>query len=311
MTVTSLIIRLTMSLPSGLASATIKGYFLRLLQLLSTCLAFSLVATTGTWRETIGNWSMFIWCFCFVVTLLTFIVELCGLQFLWPFSWDDFLINYASYSTLLCLSASIIYPTMYIQIVPRGSSWNHAIATTAFSCLASVTYATEVAWICARPSQITCYVLRMPGLLKGLENFVACVIFGFISNTSLYLHQPALVWCVAAYSICLFLGAVALLLYLGGYSNKLPICFPIFLLGLALLSIFLYASALVLWLLYQFDENFGGQPQRSSDVSCHHQLTHLVCTWDQRLVVAILTAVNLLIYVADLVYWARWVFARD
>ena len=275
MTVTSLTITLSMSLPSGLASAIIKGYFLRLLQLLSTCLAFSLVATTGTWRETIGNWSVFIWCFCFVVTLLTFIVELRRLQFLWPFSWDDFLINYASYSTLLCLSASIIYPTMYIQIAPRGSSWNHAIAATAFSCLASVTYATEVAWICARPSQITCNVLPMPGLLKGLENFVACVIFGFISNTSLYLHQPALVWCVAAYSICLFLGAVALLLYLGGYSNKLPICFPIFLLGLALLSIFLYTSALILWLLYQFDENFGGQPQWSSDVSCRHQLTPL------------------------------------
>ncbi|XP_043345714.1 myeloid-associated differentiation marker-like [Cervus canadensis] len=311
MTGTSLTIRLTMSSSSGLASATIMGYFLRLLQLLSTCLAFSLVAATDTWRETIGNWSMFIWCFCFVVTLLTFIVELCGLQFLWPFSWDDFLINYASYSTLLCLSASIIYPTTYIQIVPRGNSRNHAIAATAFSCLASVTYATEVAWIYAWPSQITCYVLPMPGLLKGLENFVACVIFAFISNTSLYLHQPALVWCVAVYSICLFLGAVALLLYLRGYSNKLPICFPIFLLGLALLSVFLYVSALVLWLLYQFDENFGGQPQRSSDMSCRHQFTHLVCIWDQRLVVAILTAVNLLIYMADLGYWARWVFVRD
>ena len=309
MIMTSLTIRLTMSSSSGLASATVMGYFLRLLQLLSTCLAFSLVATTGTWRETIGNWSMFIWCFCFVVTLLTFIVELCGLQFLWPFPWDDFLINYASYSTLLCLSASIIYPTTYLQIVPRGSSWNHAIAATAFSCLASVTYATEVAWIYAWPSHITCYVLPMPGLLKGLENFVACVIFGFISNTSLYLHQPALVWCVAAYSICLFLGAVALLLYLRGYSNKLPVCFPIFLLGLALFSIFLYASALILWLLYQFDKNFGGQPQRSSDVSCRHH--HLVCIWDQRLVVAILTAINLLIYMADLVYWARWVFVRD
>ena len=102
---------------------------------------------------------------------------------IWPFPWDDFLINYASYSTLLCLSASIIYPTTYLQIVPRGSSWNHAIAATAFSCLASVTYATEVAWIYAWPSHITCYVLPMPGLLKGLENFVACVV-GFMYSYS-------------------------------------------------------------------------------------------------------------------------------
>ena len=48
-----------------------------------------------------------------------------------------------------------------------------------------------------------------------------------------------------------------------------------YMVGLALLSIFLYTSALILWLLYQFDENFGGQPQWSSDVSCRHQLTPL------------------------------------
>ena len=285
------------------------GCCLRQLQLFSTCMAFSLGASVGTWKGAIGNWSMFIWCFCFVLTLLILIVELCGLEGHFPFSWDNFLITCNCYSALLCLSASIIYPIIYIQFFSNSHDWDRTIISTAFSCIAFVAYAMDVTWARAQPNMITGYMATVPGLLKGLETVVACVIFGFISNTSLYLHQPALMWCVAAYSICLFLGAVALLLYLRGYSNKLPICFPIFLLGLALFSIFLYASALILWLLYQFNKNFGGQPQRSNDVSCRHH--HFVCIWDQRLVVAILTVINLLIYVADLVYWARWVFIRD
>ena len=71
-----------------------------------------------------------------------------------------------------------------------------------------------------------------------------------------------------------------------------------------LFIVLLYISALVLWLLYQFYEEFGGQPQWSSDISC---IDDLICTWIQRLAVAVLTAINLLIYVADLVYWARQV----
>uniref|UniRef100_A0A4W2EHL3 MARVEL domain-containing protein n=1 Tax=Bos indicus x Bos taurus TaxID=30522 RepID=A0A4W2EHL3_BOBOX len=145
-------------------------------------------------------------------------------------------------------------------------------------------------------------------LLKVLETFVACVIFAFLSNTSLYIDQPALEWCVAVYSICFILAAVAMLMDREEWENRLPISFPVFHLGLNfLLSVLLYIGALVLWPLYQFDEKFGGQPERSRDVSCQHRLTNYVCVWDQRLAVAILTAINLLIYVADLVYWARQV----
>lgn len=41
--------------------------------------------------------------------------------------------------------------------------------------------------------------------------------------------------------------------------------FPIFHLVLSLLSVLLYVSALVLWPLYQFSEELGGQPQRPSN----------------------------------------------
>ncbi|XP_040113047.1 myeloid-associated differentiation marker-like, partial [Oryx dammah] len=293
----------------GLGSLTIiMGYFLRLLQLLSTCVAFSLVAGVSTLQAAAGNWSIFVWCFCFVVTLIILIVELCRLQSRLHLSWDGFLITSASCATLLCLSGSIVFATACIQLLPHSPFGDHAIAITVFSSLASVAYATEVVWTCARSGEFSCSVLTLTGLLHRLEIFVACVIFAFISSPHLYVHQPALEWCVAVYSICFLLSAVTLLLNWYNWDNRLPVPVPLVHLGLTLLSTLLYASAVVLWPLYQFNGEFGGQPQRSSDMSCHDKLTSYICTWDQRLAVAILTAVNLLIYVVDLVDLARRFF---
>ncbi|XP_074210052.1 myeloid-associated differentiation marker-like isoform X1 [Camelus bactrianus] len=285
------------------------GCFLRRLQLLSTCMAFSLGASVGTWRGAIGNWSMFIWCFCFAVTLVILVVELCELQDHFPF-WDNFLITYNCYSALLCFSASIVYPTSYLQFLPDSSYRGHAIAATAFSCIASVAYAMEVAGTRTQAGRTTGHMATVPGLLKALQTVVACVIFLFISSPYVYQQQPALVWCVAVYSVCFLLSSVVILLNLGKCDNRLPIPFPRFLVGQTLLSVLLYTSAVVLWPLYQFHEKLGGQPQRPRNVSCSDRLTYLVCIWDQRLAVTILTAINLLIYVTDLVISARLDFVR-
>ena len=164
-----------------------------------------------------------------------------------------------------------------------------------FSCTARVVYVIEVAcvWERYKLKEIPCHVHTMPGLLKVLETFVACVIFVFISNTSLYMDQPALERCMAVYSIRFILAVVAMLMDREEWANRL---------GLTLLSILLQFTALVLWLLYQFDEKYGGQPQQSSDVNCIDRITNGMWAWEQRLAVAVLTAANLLTYTADLGY---------
>lgn len=309
----------TTSSSSGLGSPTILGSpraltqplgLLRLLQLVSTCVAFSLVASVNAYNGFMGNWCMFAWCFCFAVTLLIIIVEVGGLQPRFPLSWRNFPITYACYAALFCLSASVIYPSTYVQFIPSGRTRDHAIAATIFSCIACVAYATEVAWTRARPGEITGYMATVPGLLKVVETFVACIIFAFIIDSRLYKYKPALEWCVAVYAICFILAAVAILLNLGDCTNMLPIPFPTFLSGLALLSVLFYASAMVLWPLYQFDEKYGGQPHRWKDLNCKKSHPYYVCDWDCCLAVAILTAINLLAYVADLVYSTRLVFVR-
>ncbi|KAB0369329.1 hypothetical protein FD755_019334 [Muntiacus reevesi] len=231
--------------------------FLRLPQLCSTCVAFSLVADMGNPRGAIGNWSMSFWCVCFTITFIIAIIECCRHPSHFLFFWYNISVTYACYAALICLSASIIY---------------------------SITYLKEIFF----------YKHTLRALLKVLETFVAGVIFAFLSNTSLYLHQPALEWCVAMYSICFILAAVVLLLDLAEWEYIPFRPFSIF-------------HALVFWLLYQFNEELSGHPQRSSDGDCRDELTYDMCTWDQRLAVAVLTAINLLVYVADLVYWARQV----
>ena len=226
-----------------------------------------------------------------------------------PFCWYNFSITYAGYAALTCLSAAIFYPITYIKFLPYDASRNRAIAATVFSCIACVVYVMEVAciWECYKLKEIPCYMHTMPGLLKVLETFVAYVIFVFISNTSLYMDRPALEWCMAVYSICFILAVVAMLMDRDEWESRLPVSFPVFHLGLTLLSILLHFTALVLWLLYQLDEKYSGQPQQSSDVNCIDRTTNGMCTWDQRLAVAILTAINLLIYMADLGSWAHQV----
>ena len=184
--------------------------------------------------------------------------------------------TYACYATLLCLSASITYSITHVQFLPDGPYRDWVAAASAFSCVISALYARDVActWVAYGFKEVPCFVHTVPGLLKVLETFIAGIIFAFISNTSLYLHQAALEWCVAVYSICFIPAALAILLNTGEWECRLPRPFPLFQLVLSLLSVLLYVSTLVLWPLYQFNEELGRQPQQSSDMGCISGLTY-------------------------------------
>uniref|UniRef100_A0A8C0XE34 MARVEL domain-containing protein n=1 Tax=Castor canadensis TaxID=51338 RepID=A0A8C0XE34_CASCN len=281
-----------------------------LLPLLSTCVVFSLVASMGNWTGSRGNWSMLIWCFCFAMTFTILTVELGGLRSSFPLSWRNFPITCACHVALFCLFFSISYPTSHAQFLSYGPSPDHVIAVTTFSCIVHVAYAIEVAWTRAKPGEITGYMSTMPGLLKVLETFIARVIFPFIRCPSLDRRELALEWCRVVCAICFLLASLAILLNLGNCTNMLPIPFPRFLSGLALLSVFMYATALVLWPLYQFDEKRGGQAPRSRPVNCTHSHPHFLCDWDRLLAVTVLIVVNLLVYVADLGCSAHLMFVK-
>ncbi|XP_074872120.1 myeloid-associated differentiation marker isoform X3 [Carettochelys insculpta] len=276
----------------------------RLLEVLFSCITFSLVVHRGGWYGHNGDWCMFCWCFCFAMTLLVLVVEFAGLQHRMPVSWKNFPITFAMYAVLMCLSASVIYPVTHIQENRLDSKTkDYRIAATVFSCLTCLAYMAEVTMTRAKPGEVTGYMATVPGLLKVVETFVACIIFVFISDPVSYNSPEALKWCMAVYCICFILSLVVIVLCIGECTGWLPCAFNKFLSGYTLLAVLMYATATIIWPIYKFDRQQGGQPSRP----CYGRS---FCYWDKLVAIAVLTAINLLVYLADLVYSARLIFIQ-
>eukprot|EP00066_Takifugu_rubripes_P028114 XP_011617380.1 PREDICTED: myeloid-associated differentiation marker homolog [Takifugu rubripes] len=196
-------------------------------------------------------------------------------------------------SALLCLSASVIFPLFFL----KEQGWWYAdersfrITSTIFSCLAAVAYICEVSLTKAKPGQVAGYMATVPGLLKVCQTVVACIIFILISNPVSYSHHAALEWCMAVYCICFIVSMVVVILCVGECTGFLPVPFSQFLSAYGLLAFLMYLSAVIVWPIFTFDKKY----RRGGDMS-------------KQIGVAVLTAINMLLYLADLVYTAHLVF---
>ncbi|XP_029310763.1 myeloid-associated differentiation marker homolog [Cottoperca gobio] len=240
--------------------------WVRVAALLFTCVAFSVSAHgSSLYYSSMADWCIFCWAFSFACTLLVLLVELFGLQARVPVSWTNFPITIASYATLLCLSASVIYPLFFIKNQPSyGEARNYRIAATVFSCLAAVAYMGEVSLTKARPGEVAGYMATAPGLLKVCQTFVACVIFILVSDPVSYNQHAALKWCMAVYCICFILSMAVVVLCVGELTGYLPIPFSKFLSAYGLLAVIMYFTATIIWPVFQFDKQYRGGSGPSS-----------------------------------------------
>lgn len=272
---------------------TSRLLWVRVAALLFTCVAFSVAAHGANLRESMADWCIFCWAFSFACTLLVLLVEMFGLQTRAPVSWSNFPITVACYASLLCLSASIIFPLFFLKDQHfYGDSRDYRIASTVFSCLAAVAYMGEVSLTKARPGEVAGYMATAPGLLKVCQTFVACIIFILVSDPVSYNHHPALKWCMAVYCICFILSMAVVVLCVAELTGCLPIPFSKFLSAYGLLAVIMYLTATIIWPVFQFDKQYHGGSRASSKL----------------IAVAVLTALNFLLYLADLAYTARLVF---
>ncbi|KAJ8398730.1 hypothetical protein AAFF_G00419270 [Aldrovandia affinis] len=261
----------------------------RMLEVVLSCISFSLAASQGHSNSSYWAWCMFTWCFCCFMTLLILILELTNLNAKVPISWDDFTTAFAMLATLMVLAASIIYPTFYARIgFPR------AIAATVMSCLCFVVYGAEVGLTRARPGEISGFLSTVPGLLKVLEAFVACIIFISLDSNR-YLQFSGLQWCVAIYSLCFIFALIIILFTICRLLSLFPFSFDKVLTGYNILAVLMYMTAVVIWPLYAFKNN-------ARPPNCNH------CSWDGLVVVSFMTCINLIVYIVDTVYSVRLVF---
>ncbi|KAI9544321.1 hypothetical protein NQZ68_001193 [Dissostichus eleginoides] len=282
-------------------------FWTRLAAVIFSCVAFSVAVHGGRLSSGTGDWCIFCWAFSFAGTLLVILVELFGLQTRAPVSWKNFPITFASYAALFCLSASILFPLYYLKgSIGQSETRDYRIVSTVFSCLATIAYISEVSLSKARPGEVAGYMATAPGLLKVCETFVACIIFVFVSDPVTYDRYDALKYCMSVYCICFILSAVIILLCIGECTGCLPFPFARFLSAYALLAVVLYLSATIIWPIFNFDPKNGGTKNRPSNCSNAQGL----CLWDKNMAVSVLTGVNFILYLVDLIYSSRLVFVN-
>ncbi|XP_073351167.1 myeloid-associated differentiation marker homolog [Pagrus major] len=271
---------------------TVPVGIVRILEVILTCISFSLVASVGHKTEPFLTWCMFTWCFCFCITILILILEFTSLNNKLPISWDDFTTAFAMLATLMVLAASVIYPVSF-----SCPTCSKSIGATVTSCLAFILYAIEVGLTRAKPGEISGFLSSVPGLLKVLEAFVACIIFICIGNYN-YARFPGLQWCVAVYSICFIFALIVILFTIGRLLSLFPGPFNKILIGCNVLAVLMYATAVVVWPLYSF-KNYS-RPNICSQV--------VACQWNKLVVVSFMTCFNLVAYIVDTVYSFKMVF---
>ncbi|KAH1182665.1 myeloid-associated differentiation marker-like protein 2 [Mauremys mutica] len=273
----------------------------RLLQVAFGCTTFSLVAHQGGFSAAYGTFCMFVWCFCFAVTIFIITCEFTRLHSCLSISWGNFTAAFAMLATLMSITAAVIYPLYFAQFGCYSISCkvrDFRIAASVFAGLLFIAYAVEVILTRAKPGQVTSYMATVSGLLKIVQAFVACIIFGALVNDSQYSNYVATQWCVAVYSFCFVVTVVVVAFNVTGRTAMLWCPFERFVVIYTFVAILMYVSAAVIWPVFCFDSKYGS-PWRP------YQCSQGKCPWDSQLVIAIFTYVNLVLYIVDLAYSQR------
>nr|XP_015801266.2 myeloid-associated differentiation marker [Nothobranchius furzeri] len=275
-----------------LKSITQPVGIIRIMAVIITCLCFSLVASAKPENSPYWAWCMFTWCFCCFFTLLIIILEFTTVSSKMLFDWNDFTAAFAILASLICLSASIIYPIFFTCNTCHRQAGASAVSWVCFGV-----YVGEVVLTYLRPhGQTRGFLSTLPGIMKMLESFLACLIFMSLEKGQ-YHKSPELQWCVAVYALCFTFTIILILLTLGDLTSYFPFSFDITVIVFNVLATAMYLTALVLWPLYSLHNH--GRPS-----SCGR-----VCSWDKLVLITIITIFNFIIYTMDTVYSVIMVFS--
>uniref|UniRef100_A0A8C8ADA7 Myeloid associated differentiation marker n=1 Tax=Otus sunia TaxID=257818 RepID=A0A8C8ADA7_9STRI len=217
----------------------------------------------------------------------------------------DLPLIHAAAAAMACAAAAVIWSLGHLRDKTGGPERPRALRATATagSCVAAVAYAAEVIRDRAKPGQTAPYLATPSGLLKVVETFLALLLLGLAAEQGAGAGPEAWRWCLGIYCVSFAVGVLVVGGCLGGWGwcgwgGQDPSGTRRALGVYAALGVVAYGAAVVLWPLYGFREEMGGQARRPPGCSPS-------CPWDRRLLVALLTALNLVAYGVDLVQTGR------
>uniref|UniRef100_A0A672NTM2 Myeloid-associated differentiation marker-like protein 2 n=1 Tax=Sinocyclocheilus grahami TaxID=75366 RepID=A0A672NTM2_SINGR len=270
----------------------------RVCQLMLGCTIVSLVIHSAGYSATYGTFCMAVWTSCFAVSAAVLVLDVTRLHVCLPVSWDNLTVTCASLAALLTLTASILYPVFFVRAddCPYNNCEvrNFRITVSVCSWAACVAYGTEVFLSRAKPGRGVSYMATAPGILKVAQIFVGCVIFVMLASGTDFTRHAATLYCAAVFGVCLSGAVLLVALVVSGRSGALRLPFERLAVIYTFAAVLLYVSAAVLWPVVCFDGKHGA-PLRPQ--GCPRGK----CSWDVKLAVAVMSFINLALYIADLV----------
>ncbi|RVE69398.1 hypothetical protein OJAV_G00077490 [Oryzias javanicus] len=260
----------------------------RILELISNCICFSVMASVGLHDFSIWIWFLFTWSFSFCTTFLILILELFGLNQQLPFSWNDFTAAYSIGATLMVFATSVIMTVGFVKF-----DYAKFFATTFFSYFSFGLYLNEVNLIRKKSEEISAFLSTIPGFLKIIEAFVASIIFICLS-LSPYPYYPELKWCVSVYSIGFIFDMFFIIVIICRLESWLPVLSDKVVLVFNVMGTVAYMIAVILWPVFGFKH-----------ITTEGCSTFAFCPWKMVIVITSMTCVNFVINIVNLVYSVR------
>ncbi|KAA0705067.1 Myeloid-associated differentiation marker-like protein 2 [Triplophysa tibetana] len=268
----------------------------RILEFVFCILALLIPTFRGSTSSPYGIWCEFVWAFGAIVALVIFVMEKCLLakvleDCVLKHSWDDLSCGLTLLSSLMLLSASVIFCVLFV-------------CSTCFAdmcCAIASIVAFGVYVADAVKLKLKClggYLSNGRGILRFSQAFVACLMFAAVYNYFKGVenrYRPAgLMWCILVYVVCFLPSVVVILKNLQKWVN-LPCCCDLMKMELVVdgVSVALYISAAILWPAF-------GYKNYQQGISDDHEMYNY--RFHDMNVITVLTYVNLGLYTADLIW---------
>ncbi|XP_018923522.2 myeloid-associated differentiation marker-like protein 2 [Cyprinus carpio] len=246
----------------------------------------------GPMSSPYGIWCEFVWVFGLIVAVVVFVIEKCLVDKLIELlvlkhSWNDLSCGLNLLSSLMLLSACLIYCTVFVCATCIAD-----IICAIASILALGVYVVDTVML-----KLKCpegYLSSLRGILRFSQAFVACLIFtavySYFKGVENQFRPGGLIWCILVYVVCFPPTVVVIPSHLQKCVDLLRCCDLNKLeLVLDVVAVALYVSAAILWPVFGYKNN--KRDSKTQDYRFH----------DLNLV-TVLTYVNLGLYLADFIW---------
>ncbi|XP_077381361.1 myeloid-associated differentiation marker homolog [Festucalex cinctus] len=226
-------------------------FWVRSWEVFSSCTTFSLVIALDSSEltknlqqlPTIRIFCIFTWCFFFTLTLLIHILSTIQFHSLLPVSWKNLTVTVAVLGSLMCLSATIIFPWL---IMERQKAWPRPVAATVTSGLTFLGYVSESYILCSQVQEQRGFMGSLPGLLKIVQVWGGLQMIPLFVEAGHGFHRWQSWVSGTSYGVCILMSLVTLVVILGEFTGQCCLPFDRLMVGFTVTGLLLYMVVTVI-----------------------------------------------------------------